>query len=157
MSDERYFIAHAPNKRHWTEVTRADFVRHERIAGFYPKSGDPNGIATAAFSNETISGQVCYGGGIPESADTVTVLVPGKPSPTIPPRPWAVQNCEHALTEIKSFTVIPANEQGVIEVEINEEHQNDEMGGQSIFLTEEDLHTILVKVLESKVNREVKS
>jgi len=42
------------------EVSKEQYIQAERAAGFYPKSGGKNDIATAGFSNGTITGRVEY-------------------------------------------------------------------------------------------------
>lgn len=59
MSDYyRYFLKHgALGER---EVSREEFIRAERMVGFWPKSNDPNALATAGFSGSGISGRIEY-------------------------------------------------------------------------------------------------
>jgi hypothetical protein len=47
---ERYLIAEDGGKD-WREVTVAEFVRHERNAGFWPKGRDYGQPATGGFSS----------------------------------------------------------------------------------------------------------
>ena len=44
----------------WKEVSRADFIMYERRAGFRPKGGGENKLATAGFtsSRASMSGRV---------------------------------------------------------------------------------------------------
>jgi hypothetical protein len=53
---EHYWVKHGPDTN-WVEVTRAEWIRVEREAGFYPKGMQPGQIghwevcATAGFSS----------------------------------------------------------------------------------------------------------
>lgn len=47
MKKTRYWIRE--NELPWQEVTREQFIRAERKAGFHPKDG--SGVATASFSS----------------------------------------------------------------------------------------------------------
>lgn len=51
---QRYFLSHPAFGE--KEVTQAEFIRAERAAGFYPKSG--SGVATGGFGYGDISGRV---------------------------------------------------------------------------------------------------
>ncbi len=42
------------------EVTKEEFIKAERAAGFYPKSGNPNDCATGGFGGNGLSGSVRY-------------------------------------------------------------------------------------------------
>lgn len=55
--EPRYFLSAGCRER---EVTKAEFVRAERKAGFRNTMGQPNEPATASFSNGTVSGRVEY-------------------------------------------------------------------------------------------------
>ena len=50
---QRYFLSHLAFGE--KEVTQAEFIRAERAAGFYPKSG--SGVATGGFSYGDICGR----------------------------------------------------------------------------------------------------
>lgn len=43
----------------WQEATMQQFIKAERGAGFYPKTGD--GTATASFSGSGVEGRTTYG------------------------------------------------------------------------------------------------
>ncbi|MCR3717804.1 hypothetical protein M8453_25040 [Citrobacter freundii] len=51
---QRYFLSHPAFGE--KEVTQAEFIRAERAAGFYPKSG--SGVATGGFGCGDICGRV---------------------------------------------------------------------------------------------------
>jgi hypothetical protein len=42
------------------EVTKEEFIKAERSAGFYPKSGNPNDCATGGFGYDGLQGSVKY-------------------------------------------------------------------------------------------------
>ncbi|HHQ5858172.1 TPA: hypothetical protein ACSRRE_004261 [Enterobacter hormaechei subsp. hoffmannii] len=50
---QRYFLSHPALGE--KEVTQAEFIRAERAAGFYPKSG--SGVATGGFGYGDICGR----------------------------------------------------------------------------------------------------
>lgn len=55
---ERYFL-HAEGTP-WSEVERTAFLRAERAAGFRPKSGEPDELATSGFSGHGVSGRIVH-------------------------------------------------------------------------------------------------
>lgn len=66
---ERFFLKASFNKE-WTEVTRAEWIRAERVAGFRPKmsSWEPNyndTLATGGFSGGNVSGTYTTDGKTP--------------------------------------------------------------------------------------------
>lgn len=56
------------------EVTKQEFIRAERSAGFTNKNGEQNEIATGGFGNGTISGRVEYV--VDDSSDHLNVVCP---------------------------------------------------------------------------------
>lgn len=56
MSDARYYLSHTLFGAR--EVSRSQFIDAERKAGFHPKSGRPDDLATAGFSRGDISGSI---------------------------------------------------------------------------------------------------
>lgn len=58
-SRRRYFI----RDRRWVEVTKEEYVQHERSAGFHNMMGKPDEPATGGFSSTSHSteGRVEYG------------------------------------------------------------------------------------------------
>lgn len=52
--NQRYFLSHPAFGE--KEVTQAEFIRAERAAGFFPKSG--SGVATGGFGSGDISGRI---------------------------------------------------------------------------------------------------
>lgn len=42
------------------EVTKEEFIKAERAAGFYPKSGNPDDCATGGFGGDGLRGSVKY-------------------------------------------------------------------------------------------------
>lgn len=56
--DTRYFLRYSDGD--WEEVTRTTWAAAERMAGFRPKSGKPDDLATGGFGG-TISGMQIHG------------------------------------------------------------------------------------------------
>ena len=56
--NERYFLR-AQWQEQWQEVTREQWIRAERMAGFRPKYGG-DGPATGGFSGYGVSGKIEY-------------------------------------------------------------------------------------------------
>jgi hypothetical protein len=56
MSQARYYLSHSLFGER--EVTREQFIAAERAAGFYPKFGQPDDLATGGFSSGDISGSI---------------------------------------------------------------------------------------------------
>lgn len=54
----KYFISHEILGE--KEVTKEEFIKAERQAGFYPKSGKSDDCATGGFSCGSLSGSVKY-------------------------------------------------------------------------------------------------
>lgn len=54
----KYFLSHEILGE--KEVTKEEFIKAERQAGFYPKSGNCEDCATSGFSRGSISGTVKY-------------------------------------------------------------------------------------------------
>lgn len=54
----KYFLSHPQLGE--KEVTKEDFIKAERAAGFYPKSGNPDDCATGGFGGNGLSGTVRY-------------------------------------------------------------------------------------------------
>ena len=44
----------------WREVSKEEFVKYERQAGFYNTLGQPNEPATGGFSGRQIEGRISY-------------------------------------------------------------------------------------------------
>lgn len=59
MSEYRYFLKTAwlPDDM-WVEVTKAEFVRAERDAGFRNTMGEPDEPATGGFHGHGVTGKV---------------------------------------------------------------------------------------------------
>jgi hypothetical protein len=55
---DRYFLKFDGIPNSEKEVTKEQFIKAERGAGFRPKSGNPNDVATGGFGNGSISGEV---------------------------------------------------------------------------------------------------
>jgi hypothetical protein len=73
----RYFVAIGKNSR-WQEVTKEDYVRAERQAGFYPTYGPDSEPCTGGFGTGAIQGTLCYrGDNLPEDFIPLT----GEPTP----------------------------------------------------------------------------
>lgn len=58
MSQPRYFLSHSLFGER--EVTKDQYIAAERMAGFHPKSGKSDDLATGGFSSGDISGSVRY-------------------------------------------------------------------------------------------------
>ena len=54
MGQERYWIKFADLE--WSEVSKEEYVRIERAAGFHNTMGEPDEPATASFSNGYLHG-----------------------------------------------------------------------------------------------------
>lgn len=59
MRETRYFLK-ADHEADFSVVTKEQFVRAERIAGFRNTMGQPNEPATAGFGGRGIQGRVEY-------------------------------------------------------------------------------------------------
>ncbi len=55
----KYFLK-ADWQEEYQEVTKEQYIKEERRAGFFPKSGNDKEIATANFYGNGISGMVKY-------------------------------------------------------------------------------------------------
>lgn len=53
-----YYLHHAAFGM--KEVTREEYIAAERQAGFYPKSNNPNDIATSGFGSNGMTGRTSY-------------------------------------------------------------------------------------------------
>jgi hypothetical protein len=51
MYTTKYYLADADDRDNWTEVTKEEYVRAERAAGFRNTLGRPEEPATAGFSS----------------------------------------------------------------------------------------------------------
>lgn len=51
----KYFIK--INKEPWKKVTKKEYIRYERLCGFYSKY-DSTKIATASFGSSTLHGEI---------------------------------------------------------------------------------------------------
>lgn len=54
---DRYYLK-ASWQTDWEEVSREQFITAERNAGFYPKNGDPETLATSGFTASNIAGKI---------------------------------------------------------------------------------------------------
>ena len=62
QATRRFWLRPTGSKDAWREVSESDFIKAERAAGFYPKSG--HGVATGGFSSTsaTEEGEITYQG-----------------------------------------------------------------------------------------------
>lgn len=56
--DIKYYLKHEEFGE--KEVSKEAFIKAERAAGFYPKSGNPDDCATSGFGGNGMSGSVKY-------------------------------------------------------------------------------------------------
>ena len=66
----RFFLRVVGGK--WQEVTKRDFIRAERGAGFRPKGGGEDTVATFSFETGSLKGLTVYAGGVlPEEYEPI--------------------------------------------------------------------------------------
>lgn len=61
MNDDNTYLLKADWQTEWQKVTKEEWVRAERSAGFRPASGGYDDPATGGFGGHGISGRIKYG------------------------------------------------------------------------------------------------
>lgn len=68
MSDYKYYLK-SDWQEDYAEVTKEQFIKAERAAGFYPKCSSTDKCATGGFSSGSVSGKVEYADPCPAFTD----------------------------------------------------------------------------------------
>lgn len=56
IKSQRFYLSHPTFEK--KEVSRDEYIKAERAAGLFPKSGNPNDLATGGFGYGDVSGTV---------------------------------------------------------------------------------------------------